>query len=240
MTIVVTPSTPVTALTLIKRALRLLGVYAKGEDPDADESQDALSALNALMDSLSNDSLQVFARSVDAIALSAGTASVTVGPSGGTVTTRPVEVLDESYLRIGSTDYPLDLLTLDEWNAIGTKTLSGLPAALYVQPDMPDITVNIWPQPSEAATLYLWSRKQIRQFTSLTTELNLPPGYERMLAFMLAIDLAPEYDREPSATVVRGAASAGRKIKRTNLEVPVLDMPPGVPLGTRYRDIREG
>ena len=238
MTIVVAPSTPVTALTLIKRALRLLGVYAKGEDPDADESQDALSALNALMDSLSNDSLQVFARSVDAIALSAGTASVTVGPSGGTVTTRPVEVLDESYLRIGSTDYPLDLLTLDEFNAIGTKTLSGTPEALYVQPDMPDITVHIWPQPSEAATLYLWSRKQIRQFTSLTTELALPPGYERMLAFMLAIDIAPEFQVEPSAAVVRGAASARRSIKRTNLEVPVLDMPPGVPAGTTYKDIR--
>lgn len=227
-----------TALDVIKRSLRLLGVYSAGEDLSADESQDGLSALNALMDSLSNDSLQVFARSVDAIALSAGTASVTVGPSGGTVTTRPVEVLDESYLRIGSTDYPLDLLTLDEWNAIGTKTLSGLPAALYVQPDMPDITVHIWPQPSEAATLYLWSRKQIRQFTSLTTELNLPPGYERMLAFMLAEELAPEYEREPSPTVRQKAAAARRSIKRTNLEVPVLDMPPGVPDGTMYRDIR--
>lgn len=227
-----------TALDIIKRSLRLLGVYSAGEDLSADESADALSALNALMDSLSNDSLQVFARSVDAIALSAGTASVTVGPSGGTVTTRPVEVLDESYLRIGSTDYPLDMLTLDEWNAIGTKTLSGLPAALYVQPDMPDITVHIWPQPSEAATLYLWSRKQIRQFTSLPTELNLPPGYERMLAFMLAEELAPEYEREPSPTVRQKAAAARRSIKRTNLEVPVLDMPPGVPDGTMYRDIR--
>lgn len=219
-----------TALDLIKRALRLLGVYSTGEEPPAHESQDALAALNALMGSLSNDSLQVFARRVDAIALPAGTASVTVGPSGDTITDRPVEVLEESFLRIGSTDHPLNLLTLDQWNAIDGKALAGTPSALYVQPDMPDITVHLWPQPAEAATLHLWSRKPIRIFDTLTTELALPPGYERMLAFMLAIDLAPEYQVEPSAAVVRGAASARRSIKRTNAEVPQLDMPAGVPL----------
>ena len=239
MPIVVAPSNPVTALALIKRAMRLLGVYSKGEAPDADEAQDGLSALNSLLDSLSNDSLQVFARSVDAIALSAGTASVTVGPSGGTVTDRPVQVLDESYLQIGDVSHPLDLLTLDEWNAIGIKTLAGLPRALYVQPDMPDITVHIWPQPSEAATLHLWSRKQLASFPSLTTQMQLPPGYERMLAFLLAIDLAPDFQVEPPAAVVRGAASARRSIKRTNLEVPVLDMPAGVPVNSGFRDIRE-
>lgn len=238
MSIVVAPSTPVTALTLIKRALRLLGVYSIGEDPSADEAADALAALNALMDSLSNDSLQAFARSVDPIALAAGAASVTLGPSGDTITDRPVQVLEESYVQIGDVSYPLDLLTLAQWNAIGIKTMTGLPRALYVQAEMPDITVSIWPQPSEACTLYLWSRKQIRQFTSLTTEVNLPPGYERMLAFMLAEDLAPEYEREPSPTVRQKAAAARRSIKRTNAEVPVMDMPKGVPVGVVFKDIR--
>lgn len=218
MTIVVTPSSASTALTIIKRALRLLGVYATGEEPSADESSDALAALNALMDSLSNDALQVFARSVDAIALSAGTASVTVGPSGSTITGRPVEVLGQSFITVAGEDHPLELYTLDQYNAIREKTERGLPSAIYVQADMPDVTVYVWPVPEQAATLNLWSNKQIRQFTSLTTELALPPGYERMLAFMLAEEIAPEYDREPPATVVRKAAEARLLIMATNSE----------------------
>lgn len=41
MTIVVTQTSTTTALDLIKRALRLLGVYAIGETPSPDEGQDA-------------------------------------------------------------------------------------------------------------------------------------------------------------------------------------------------------
>lgn len=227
------------ALDIIKRSMRLLGVYAIGEDPDAAESQDGLTALNSLLASLSNESLLVYARSKDAIALTAGQASFTIGPSGTTVSARPVKVLGESYLTIGTVSYPLELLTLEQYNAIGIKTLSSIPRALYVQAGMPDVTVYLWPQPSEAATLNLWSDKLLTSFPALTTQVSLPPGYERMLAFLLAIDLAPEYEREPSPTVIRQAAAARRVLKRTNTEVPQLDMPYGVPNGHGFRDIRE-
>jgi hypothetical protein len=239
MTIVVASSSATTALTLIKRALRLLGVYSKGEDPDPDEAQDGLSALNALMGSLANEGLLVHARSLDEIALSAGTASLSVGPSGDTITDRPVKALPESYIELGGVSYPLEVLTLAQYNAIGVKDTQGIPRGIYAQMDMPDATVYLYPVPSEAMTLKLWSEKQIASFGSLTTEVHLPPGYDRMLAFLLAIDLAPEFQTEPPAAVIRGAATARRSLKRTNAEVPQLDMPRGVPGNVGFRDIRE-
>jgi hypothetical protein len=239
MPIVVSSTSTVSALDIIKRAMRLLGVYAIGEDPSAEEAQDGLSALNALMDSLSNSPLLVFARTEDEIAIAAGTATLTVGPSGDTVTDRPVRVLGSSYYEIGGVSYPLDLLTLDQFNAIGDKTTTGLPTAMYAQMGMPDATVYLWPVPEQAVTLHLWSDKQFNTFDSLTEEVSLPPGYNRMLAFLLAIDLAPEFQVDPPPAVIRGAAAARRALKRTNLEVPVLDIPAGVPGSPGFRDIRE-
>ena len=49
-----------TAGDQINRALRLLGVLAEGETPSASESQDALMALNQMIDSWNTERLSVF------------------------------------------------------------------------------------------------------------------------------------------------------------------------------------
>lgn len=228
-----------TALDVIKRSLRLLGVYAIGETPSADEGQDGLTALNALVGSLSNSSGLIHARTVDSIPVSAGTASVTVGPSGVFVTTRPVNVLDDSYVDIAGVSYPLSLLAQSEYSDIASKALQGIPRGLWVDAKMPNITVTMYPVPDQALTLKLVSGKLISSFPALTTAVSLPDGYERMLAYLLAIEIAPEYERDAPLSVVRIAADARRVIKRTNLEIPSLDMPHGVPYRRGSVDIRE-
>lgn len=226
-----------TALDIIKRSMRLLGVYSIGEDLTADEAQDGLTALNALMGSLANSSLLVYARSEDSVPFAGGSASATVGPTGARVTTRPVSVLEETYLSYGGVSYPLDLLTLEQYNSIADKAATGLPQGLYVQMGMPDITLTLYPVPDAAMTVKLWSTKQITSFPALTTDAILPPGYVRMLAYMLAEDMAAEFQREPTPTVVRIANASRRALKRTNTEVPILDMPWGVPMHRGW-DIR--
>ena len=49
-----------TASDQINRALRLLGVLAEGETPSAETSQDALIALNQMIDSWSTERLSVY------------------------------------------------------------------------------------------------------------------------------------------------------------------------------------
>lgn len=227
-----------TALDVIKRSLRMLGVYSHGEALASEESQDGLSALNALMGSLSNEGLLVHAKTLDSIDLTAGQSSVTVGPSGATVTARPVRVLPESYILLSGISYPLEILNDEDYQAIHSKTDEGTPRGIWVQMAMPDITVTPWPVPNEACTLKLWSEKVITSFAGLTTELSLPPGYERMLAFLLAMDLAPEYSRPVPAVVATGAANARRAIKRTNTQVPILRLPAGIPRNAGAVDIR--
>ena len=127
--------------------------------------------------------------------------------------------------------YPLSISTLDDFNAISVKTDTGIPKTLWPLMNMANITITPWPIPSAAMSLYLWSNKQVASFAALTDVLSLPPGYERAFIAMLAIDLAPEYDRQPSATIQMIANQARKNIKRSNRKSSLMRMPYGIPGG---------
>lgn len=210
----------ITALDIIKRALRMLGVLAQGEELSPEDAQDALSVLNALLAEISNGAM-VYAKTLDAIALTAGQSSITVGPSGAIITDRPVRVLPESYIDLSGVSYPLSVLSLQQYNSIAVKADGGIPSGIWVQPNMPDITVTLWPVPSQAMTLRLWSDKVVTSFPGLTSIVSLPPGYENALPSMLAVELAAEYEVQPPGAVLQAAARGRRVIKRTNWQPPL-------------------
>lgn len=230
-----------TAIDIISRAMRLLGVYSIGEAPSAEESADGLASLNSMLDSWAGQSLFIYAQSVDAIPLTSGQATYTVGPSGSTITTRPVEVLQSSYVDYQGVSYPLVVDTLADYNTIPVKALiAGIPNQIYALMGLPDITVTVWPVPSAAMTLNLWSNKLIQSFASLTDQLVMPPGYERALAFSLAEELAPEYQMTASPDIIKKAMFARKVIKRVNTEIPRLRMPYGIPRGNYGGNFRLG
>lgn len=218
-----------TALDIISRAMRLNGTHASGEAISGDESADALAALNDMVESMANESLLIFAQTTNAITLSNGVAAYTVGPSGSTITARPVKVLESSYIVYGGISYPMEILTIQNYNDIPQKTAAGsIPDCLYVLYGMPNITVTAYPTPGATMTLNLVSEKVIQSFTSLTDVVSMAPGYSRMLAYNLAIELAPEYEVDPRLTVIQIANNARRALKRTNTKPPLLNLPSSV------------
>ena len=228
-----------TALDIIKRSLRLLGVYSIGETPTAEESADALSALNSMVDSWANDNLFIYAKTLDQISLTANVSTYTVGPSGGTVSPRPTEVSSASYIDFQGVSYPLAIATLNDFNSISVKTqVLGIPSTLYVLPNMPNVSIQLWPVPSASMTLNLWSNKLIQSFANLTDVLTLPPGYERALSYSLAEEIAPEYAQQASADIKSRAMQSLKMIRRTNVEVPRLGMPSGIPRGRVFVNYR--
>lgn len=229
-----------TAIDLIERSMRLIGVYAVGEAISDDESATGLQALNSLVDSLANTNLLIYAKSLDQVPLVANQASYEIGPSGADlVTTRPVEVLQSSTITYQGVDYPLAKWTLQDYNTITIKTIGGTPGVLYPQMSYPNMKVFLWPAPGMSGmTLNLWSNKAISSFPNLTTTVSLPPGWEKMLAFLLAEDLAPEYEVQVPPEVMKQAAIIRKNIKRTNKQVPMLSMPYGIPSNNTWVDWR--
>ena len=231
-----------TALDLVKRSMRLLGVYAIGDSLSADESTTGLEALNALTDSLANSSLLIYVPTLDTIPLTQNQGTYEIGPTGAdVVTARPLKVLQSSTITYQGVDYPLSVWTLQDYNSISVKSTGGTPGIIYPQMDYPDMTVALWPVPSEAGmTLNLWSEKVVTTFPALNTVVSLPPGWEQMLAFLLAEVLAPEFDTQIPAAVAREASRIRRNIKRTNTKVPLMSMPYGIPDNNTYIDWRQG
>ena len=220
---------------LIRRSMRLLNELGTGEAMEAAVAEDGLSVLNSLVESLGNEGLLIYAQSTNNIPLIVNQASVTVGPSGAVVTERPVEVLASSYILTGTLSTPLQILTAQAYSDIGLKADAGPPVALFPLMGLPNATMFIWPVPSVACTLILNSNKRLQTFTLIDNTIVMPDGYEKMLAYNLAVDLAPEFGVKLSRDILTGAANSKRILKRTNTQVPFLGMPSAVMGNGLYR-----
>lgn len=219
----------ITALEMIRRALRLLGVYSSAEVLSAEEAADGLSALNSMIDSWSNESLLMYSHSLDVVSLTTGLAQYTLGATGTVVTNRPTQVLPASYINYNGVSTPIAPLTLEQYTSIAYKSLTGsVPSVMLFEADYPNATLTLYPAPVAGCTLNLWSIKPLSGFASVGTTVSLPPGYEDAIVFNLAVMLAPEFEAQPSPLVLKTAAVSKKAIKRTNTAVPVLGMPAGV------------
>ena len=212
-----------TALDLITGAMRLIGAVDPGEQLTADEASDGLEQLNELLESLSNEGLACYQILQENFTLVAGTASYTIGSGATFSTTRPLNVLS-GFIRNGSSDSPLGILTREEYNRITNKTTQGLPEYLFYEPSVANGRIYLYGIPDAAYVLYIDSQKQLQSFPLLTTAIVLPPGYKRMLRYNLAPEIAPEYNRKVPDAVLTIARESKASIKRLNSRTPKLPL----------------
>lgn len=215
-----------TARTVITDSTKLLNVWQKGEVLDDDEAVDGLRRLNQMIDSWSNESLMLFQLIERSKALTAGTASYTIGSAGVINTTRPVRI-ESAFIRDSSSnDYKLEIITNDEWAKISRKsTVSTIPSVLYYRANCPLGVINLHEAPEASLTLYMECWDQLDQMT-IDSVVALPPGYERALTYNLAVEQAPMYGKEPSQIVMKIAAESKIAIMETNdINIPILENP---------------
>ncbi|CAB4187377.1 hypothetical protein UFOVP1155_21 [uncultured Caudovirales phage] len=204
------------ASDLINGSMRLVGIIAEGETPTASASNDALLALNQMIDSWSASGLNVFSTQDQTFTWPASTATRTVGATGNLVGTRPVEVDKSTYYILNGISYHLEIITQSQYDSIQQKTASGLPIYMLVNQTMPDTTLTLYPVPSEAIAIHIICAVPLTQPAALGTTLLIPPGYLRYFRFALAIEIAAEFGFPVTDDIHRIAASSMRIIKRMN------------------------
>jgi len=225
-----------TAGDQINRALRLLGVLAEGETPSASVSQDALMALNQMIDSWNTERLSVFSTQDQVFLWPAGEISRTLGPSGDFVGNRPI-LLDDSTYYVGNNgvSYGIKFINQQQYDGIAVKTVtSTFPQVIFVNNTFPDIQMFVYPKPTQALTWHFISVEELTQPATLATELHFPPGYLRAFTYNLAMEFAPEFGVEPSPQVQRIAMTSKRNLKRINNPDDVMSMPYAI-VATRQR-----
>ena len=217
-----------TAGDIINGSLRLLGVLAEGETPSAETSQDALRAMDQMIDSWNTERLSVFSTQDQVFTWPAGLINRTLGPSGDFVGNRPILLDDATYFKDPSTgiSYGIKMINQQQYDGIAVKTVSStFPQVLFVNMTYPDIDMFIYPRPTRALEWHFISVEELTQPATLDTVLTFPPGYLRAFRYNLACELAPEFGVEPSPQVQRIAMTSKRNLKRINNPNDIMSMP---------------
>ena len=229
--------TTYTAGDQVNRALRLLGVLAEGETPSAATSQDALVALNQMLDSWSTERLMAYNTIDQIFTWPAGQYIRTLGPTGDFVGLRPVLLDDSTYYRDPGTNvsFGIKFINQQQYNGIAVKTVtSTYPQVIWVNMEFPNISMAIYPRPTRDLEWHFVSVQVLAEPASLSTNLYFPPGYMRAFAYNLAMEIAPEFGVEPSPQVSRIAMTSKRDLKRINNPDDVMSMPYAI-VATRQR-----
>jgi hypothetical protein len=217
-----------TAGDIINGSLRLLGVLAEGEVPSAETSQDALNAMNQMIDSWNTERLAVFATQDQVFTWPSGILSRTLGPSGNFVGNRPVLLDDSTYFRDPGTgvSYGIKFINQQQYNGIAVKTVtSTFPQVIFVNMTFPDIEMYIYPRPTRDLEWHFISVEELTQPATLATQLHFPPGYLRAFRYNLATEMSPEFGMAPSSQVMRIAMTSKRNLKRINTPDDIMTMP---------------
>lgn len=139
--------------------------------------------------------------------------------------------LDSAFVRVNTTsngqpitggglDYPMSVLSLQDYEMIGLKTLNGpWPKAVYFNPGSDSGNLFIWPSPSQGE-LHLFANTLFSRYESMYEDIALPQGYSMALRWCLAERLMPMYGKVSTtqiAMINAYAAQAKATLKRTNM-----------------------
>jgi len=167
--------------------------------------------------------------------LQAGTYRVSIPQTVATTTItanyqKPLGI-DSAFVRVNTTqngqpiqggglDYPISILSLQDYQLIGLKTLNGpWPKAIYYNPNEDSGNLFVWPSPSQGE-VHLFANTLFARYGSLYEDVVLPQGYTMCLRWCLAERLMPMYGKN-NATQIQMinayAAQAKATLKRTNM-----------------------
>ena len=211
----------------INRALRLLGVLAEGETPSASVSQESLMALNQMIDSWNTERLSTFVTQDQVYTWPAGFISRTLGPSGDFVGNRPILMDDATYYKApNGVSYGIKFINQQQYDGIAVKTVtSTYPQVCWVNMGFPDITLTVYPKPTQDLEWHMISVEELDRPADLSTVMYYPPGYLRAFTYNLAMEIAPEFGVELSPQVTRIAMTSKRDLKRINNPDDVMALP---------------
>lgn len=196
--------------------MRLIGAIATGETPSADELSDGLSTLNDLLDSWSNEGLLIYSVTRETFPLTQGQSRYSIGVGGDFDTSRPQKIQEATILSSGN-ELPLNILNVQEYAAISIKTTtSNIPSDIYLEGTFPLNYLNLYPTPSSADSLVLYSLKPLSKYTLSSDTVSLPPGYARALRYNLALELSPEYGKPLNELIISVAQESKASIQRYN------------------------
>lgn len=121
-------------------------------------------------------------------------------------------------------DYFFQMTSFDRYKEELLKNVQGpWPYIAAYQPTFPYGTLYVYPNPGTNFTAHLFTDLLITEFPATTSAYSLPQGYSRALKKLLALELAPNYGKQPSPQLLTQAKEARSLIQATN-DTPVVTL----------------
>jgi hypothetical protein len=219
-----------TARDLINDALKDSGAIGVGQTALAEDINDGLKRLNAMMAQWSRQRWLVY-HLIDVAFQADGSLNYSIGAGGDLNFPRPDRV-EAAYFRQtagvpgNQVDYPLQILNArEDYNQIALKAMQSFPAYLFYDSGYPLGYVYIWPVPTNSYEIHLSLKATLQTFASLNDDINLPPEYEEALRLNLAVRLRIKYQMPIDPQLIATAKYALNVIRNSNAQIPTLDLP---------------
>jgi hypothetical protein len=158
--------------------------------------------------------------------------------------------IDSAFVRINTTsngqpitsgglDYPISVLSLQDYEMIGLKTLNGpWPKAIYFNPNAETGNLFVWPSPAQGE-MHLFSNSIFSRYETLYDDIVLPQGYSMALRWCMAERLMPMYGKVNGTQISMinaYAAQAKATLKRTNMKPLQVSRYPDALLVSKAKD----
>lgn len=220
---------------LIRSAMRKIGVLGAGEPLPAGEGDDAKVVFSQMVDAWSLESLLIPVVSVVTKQLVVGESEYTIGvypsappfPDTHIEAARPEKIIAAFIRDSHGTDYIQEIMDVQTFSRISRKTNSSRPSRIYVRKGWPMNTLLFESLPYADETLHLEVVQPLSEYlttTLLTDVVNLPPGYEQVLIYNLAMMLSDEWGKQITPSIATIAVEGKKRIKRSNFRKLVLGM----------------
>lgn len=203
-------------------------VTSGGDVPSQDDVTMGLSRLNDLFDAWKIEGLLVNTISRVTWALT-GASSYTVGATGTVVVDRPVNAAGLVFALLDSTvspavERPLATYTQEQYQSIVLKTLTATyPLGFYYNPTTPLGTLIPYPIATGSSLSGVMYAGSPAGEVLLTDTVTLPQGYRRFVRDNLAVELAPDFDLQPSQALIQSAIESKASVKRSNVRLSELE-----------------
>ncbi len=142
---------------------------------------------------------------------------------------RPEELLLAGYILSATqpaVENPMRLVTYQEWAALSPKDLTSTIEYIgYYRADVPNGVLQLWPVPTDPSvlvSLYTW--QNVQRIPQLSTALVLPPAYQQLLEYGLAIRLAGRFPRRSRLDPMAVALYNEARTQVTGANEPKLQM----------------
>lgn len=182
-----------TAGAIIQAAFEDSAQLSVGGTCSTAQNNRGLARLNDIINLWATQGLKLWLQQVISVPLVAGQTNYSLGPTGSVVMTKPLSILQATYITVDGVRQPLNVLSRDEYTRLPQTNIDGAINSYFTDKALSQLVVSFWNSPDATAatgTCELLARVSSPNVSLTGDSTSFPPEWAIALRWALADELA--------------------------------------------------